>query len=523
MGNRECSSSFAWRARPALVCRRRLSSNCANRSSAGACAPGFQLPPSRELARQHNVSRNTVIHAYERLISEGYLAAIKGVRTIVAETIPETCLLIGEAETATVSAREDTAGADCLQGRETCAGTRSPQTPSLSWTFGRGVRIGRSFRSRHGANWPTKLSGLANELTNYGDPAGLPALRAAIARHVAPRVACVFRRIRDRHRRHAGSSQHHRPHAGDEGDRRCGRRPVLCEPGIHVSQLWRAAASRPRRSRRTDNRSLPERGVSFAYVTPSHQFPTGATLRRRGGARSSLGRSQRRLYRRGRLRQRLYLRWAAERSRSPARMAEDAARASSMSEPFPNRSAPACGPVISSSRHSSSPSPARSRRWAPTAIPGSNKPFWRLSQQRQLSAPFAHPPQSQFGDAQLPDIAAANRLWPARNLGAQQRYACDVASAGLDARTGRFQGTARRTGRAYSYARVPAAPIAPRGFIATAPFCWVMPRCGSAKLSTPSTPWLAWSAMSCKPRATRNPARGIAGMGGKRAQRRGPE
>jgi GntR family transcriptional regulator/MocR family aminotransferase len=40
-----------------------------------ALGPGSALPSSRELARDLQISRNTVIHAYDRLIGEGYLEA----------------------------------------------------------------------------------------------------------------------------------------------------------------------------------------------------------------------------------------------------------------------------------------------------------------------------------------------------------------------------------------------------------------------------------------------------------------
>src|ERR1700761_7100515 len=66
----------------------------------GRLQPGYELPPSRELARQYGVSRNTIIHAYEHLISEGYLATVKGVRTIVAGSIPETCLSVEKEDAA---------------------------------------------------------------------------------------------------------------------------------------------------------------------------------------------------------------------------------------------------------------------------------------------------------------------------------------------------------------------------------------------------------------------------------------
>ncbi|MBZ0089750.1 MAG: winged helix-turn-helix domain-containing protein, partial [Thermoanaerobaculia bacterium] len=39
----------------------------------GVLAPGDGLPSTRELATRFDLSRNTVVNAYDRLMSEGYL------------------------------------------------------------------------------------------------------------------------------------------------------------------------------------------------------------------------------------------------------------------------------------------------------------------------------------------------------------------------------------------------------------------------------------------------------------------
>ena len=55
----------------------------------GRLRPGERLPPTRELARRLDVSRNTVTVAYERLIAEGFLAGRIGAGTFVgAEPLP---------------------------------------------------------------------------------------------------------------------------------------------------------------------------------------------------------------------------------------------------------------------------------------------------------------------------------------------------------------------------------------------------------------------------------------------------
>jgi GntR family transcriptional regulator/MocR family aminotransferase len=55
----------------------------------GKLGAGDPLPSSRELAAELKVSRNTVVYAYERLISEGYLSSRLRSRVYVSDTAPE--------------------------------------------------------------------------------------------------------------------------------------------------------------------------------------------------------------------------------------------------------------------------------------------------------------------------------------------------------------------------------------------------------------------------------------------------
>src|SRR5579859_1440929 len=54
----------------------------------GRLKPGMRLPSTRILADSWGVSRNTVMGAYDLLLSEGYLFARHGAGTYVAETLP---------------------------------------------------------------------------------------------------------------------------------------------------------------------------------------------------------------------------------------------------------------------------------------------------------------------------------------------------------------------------------------------------------------------------------------------------
>lgn len=53
----------------------------------GDIIEGTRLPPSRKLAKEYGIARNVVIDVYEQLIAEGYLNAITGSGTYVAEGI----------------------------------------------------------------------------------------------------------------------------------------------------------------------------------------------------------------------------------------------------------------------------------------------------------------------------------------------------------------------------------------------------------------------------------------------------
>jgi len=54
----------------------------------GRLQAGLRLPATRSLAQALRVSRNTVIAAYDQLLSEGYLSARTGAGTFVADVLP---------------------------------------------------------------------------------------------------------------------------------------------------------------------------------------------------------------------------------------------------------------------------------------------------------------------------------------------------------------------------------------------------------------------------------------------------
>lgn len=60
----------------------------------GRLRPGSRLPSSRDLARQHNLSRGTVVYAFEQLRSEGYVQGTTGSGTYVSAVLPDDLLQV---------------------------------------------------------------------------------------------------------------------------------------------------------------------------------------------------------------------------------------------------------------------------------------------------------------------------------------------------------------------------------------------------------------------------------------------
>jgi GntR family transcriptional regulator/MocR family aminotransferase len=147
----------------------------------GRLSPGETLPGTRELAARLEVSRNTVATAYDRLAAEGYLAGRAGVRTYVSDRLD----LVRPAEPRPLTGSRDTRPAVRFRP----VWTEQPDPPDLS------VQPEFDFRSglpdAHQFPYPAWRRLLATTLRErrtgtgaYGDPAGDPELRAALARHL---------------------------------------------------------------------------------------------------------------------------------------------------------------------------------------------------------------------------------------------------------------------------------------------------------------------------------------------------
>jgi GntR family transcriptional regulator/MocR family aminotransferase len=143
---------------------------------AGRLRPGDAVPGSRTLARNLGVHRNTVLASYDELQAEGWLVTAVAGGTFVAEKLPTRVLLSRE--------RPPTAMAD---------GSRYPLAPALPFERPAAYPPGTLILAKGAPDvrlLPTTEFARAyrrvlledgQRLLTYGDPAGHPRLRSAVA------------------------------------------------------------------------------------------------------------------------------------------------------------------------------------------------------------------------------------------------------------------------------------------------------------------------------------------------------
>ena len=237
----------------------------------GRLRSGERLPPTRELARRLDVSRNTVAVAYERLAAEGVLSGRIGAGTYVsAEPVRS------------ADARHAPAGTG-VQPRPVWKLLPAAATPTRPSTAAYDFRVGSpDARLFPFTTWRRLI---ARELRpgrlkweTYGDPGGHAGLRDAIARHVG-----VSRTVR------ADADDVIVTQGAQQAFDLIGR--VLIGPGTCVAvedpgypparQLFLSLGARVV-SVPVDDEGLVvsaiPRTAQLIYVTPSHQFPLGTPM-----------------------------------------------------------------------------------------------------------------------------------------------------------------------------------------------------------------------------------------------------
>lgn len=248
----------------------------------GRLAPGMRLPPTRELANELGVARNTVLNAFDQLYAESYVERRVGDGTYVSRELPDDLLKVKtferQAQTtnrhhpqfsawgATVA--EISIGPGNYRGRPRPFRTSTPALDGFPYKL-----WGRLLRTRWSAS--------AKELIPYGDSAGYYPLRRAIALYLstARGVRCTPEQVII-----VAGSQHALEIVtrsllapGDaawiEDPGFLGARAALISLGVRLVPV-------PIDHEGLNVSAGIERQADpkLIYVTPSHQYPLGITL-----------------------------------------------------------------------------------------------------------------------------------------------------------------------------------------------------------------------------------------------------
>ncbi len=255
----------------------------------GRCAPSTRLPATRTLARELDLSRNTVLAAYEQLAAEGFIEGRVGsgcyVSTFAAPVPVPSGMISFKAPTANELAARKPARREPRLARR---GQRMSELyeVEIPGRQHRGLRYNLQYgmpmtNPQLASAWRRELShAAAHVVTDYPDPQGLPALREQVCDYLARRRGIVA--TPNDILIVSGTQQAFALAAEvllDDADK-----VVIEDPHYQGARQILQAAGAELIGCRVDSEGmvvgeLPERSAArLALVTPSHQFPTGAVL-----------------------------------------------------------------------------------------------------------------------------------------------------------------------------------------------------------------------------------------------------
>jgi GntR family transcriptional regulator / MocR family aminotransferase len=247
----------------------------------GTLRQGMPLPSSRRLADDLGISRNTVMLVYEALVTDGYIQTRPGVGTFVTRSLPESRIAVenqkddANADPADIAVRRPRIA---FEGERLRFVEKGPNRPPIDFWYGGSNR----------AHFPLNawrqllidnLSRTSTNLADYGDPAGHIELRQAIAEHIG-----ASRGIR------ASAGQVIVTAGAQEATNLVCRLLIAPGTGVVVEDPSYGGATRAFKSygasivpvdvdhEGIDVAAVEREQAVLAYVTPSHQFPTGVTL-----------------------------------------------------------------------------------------------------------------------------------------------------------------------------------------------------------------------------------------------------
>lgn len=238
---------------------------------------GMKLPSSRDLANELNMSRNTVMHAYEQLIAEGYLETRSGSGTFIADTVPDQIANAAKNSPVSSSGKEKSMlserGAKLIRHAGVC---------ELQWgAFMPGVPDVTMFPNKIWARLQNKVWRRSRaHLLTYDNGGGYMPLREAIAEYLraARSVNCTAEQVMITTGIHQSIDLVAKL-LGENGNKAwvenpCywGTRSVLQSQGIEPVPIQ--VDQEGMQLLAPDLRNPPR----FIFVTPSHQYPLGVVM-----------------------------------------------------------------------------------------------------------------------------------------------------------------------------------------------------------------------------------------------------
>lgn len=248
----------------------------------GALIPGERLPSTRSLSKELAVSRTTVLSAFDQLIAEGYVEGRRGSGTYVASELPEVAFRARRPELVVAPSPKAYHLSAYGQRLAEMDGLEPRSLPGRRFDFSYGAPPIDSQSHQAWLRLSNRVLQTApHQAFQYAEPTGDERLRVAIADYLVRNRA--LRCEPDQILIVNGTQQ-----TIDLVTR------VLLDPGDQVlmeepyylgaRRAFAASGARvvtlPVDETGIDPHQFPvgSPGMRLAYITPSHQFPTGATM-----------------------------------------------------------------------------------------------------------------------------------------------------------------------------------------------------------------------------------------------------
>ena len=244
----------------------------------GKLGPGERLPSSRDLAQDLNLSRNTVVAAINQLSVEGYLESRVGSGTYVNDNVPRVSPGAA-ARTAPRGAPGPAAGGLSARGLALTGRFRAtelevqPFTPGIADFSAFPLTLWQRLQNKH---WRMTYP----DMLDYNDSGGYAPLRRAIADYLR-----VFRSVQ------LDADQVIVTTGTQQSLELCAR--LLADHGdtvwVEDPAYWGAAKAFMANGLALHPVAVDDEGIhptaadeaqrpQLIYVTPSHQYPTGAVM-----------------------------------------------------------------------------------------------------------------------------------------------------------------------------------------------------------------------------------------------------